>query len=279
MRVLVVTDAISTGAYFPAWYAYYIHEFGAENIHVFTYPEHREEFSAYLLGGIHVLEEGYDDDVRMKAITAFVETQLQWHDAVIRVDVDEFILADPDKFPNLLSYLKTWNGSHLTAYGFDVIQSLDEPEIDLTKPLLEQRRFAYALNAMNKTCVARVPLKWSRGFHYCSLPPCFGELFLLHMKRADIDMQAAWNASMREKVATDKFASKHYSWERDNILDYHQKRFKMEIVDGIGVLRRSAFNQNFLKNIRFARHNRIFEGPFDIEEVNIVIPDSVRTLF
>jgi hypothetical protein len=253
--------------------------FGVENIHVFTYLQNRDAFNGFSVGGIHPLSDAYHDDLRKDTITAFVADLLDSNDMVLRVDVDEFLVPDPAKFTSLPECLANWSGTHLTAFGFDIFQSLDEPALDLGRPILAQRRFAYALTALNKTCVTRVPLKWGRGFHYCSRPPNFGDVFLLHTKRADIALQAAWNDQMRAKAGGDEFVTSYYSWEAEKIRGYHEGRLRLPLITGPDALVRTDFNRHFLDSIRYVENLGLFNGPFDIEQVNVAIPDDFRHFF
>jgi hypothetical protein len=279
MRVAVVTDAVSTGNYFPSWLAYYSGQFGTDSIHVFTYPNSREEFKLYDLGALHALPSAYSDDLRRDTITAYVNSLLQSHDLVLRVDVDEFLVPDPAKFPDLITSLKNFPGSHVTAYGFDVIQSPQESVLNLTSPILAQRQFAYALTALNKTCVTRVPLKWNRGFHYCTVPPTFGDLYLFHTKRADIGLQIAWNQKMRLEAGEDAFVNSYYGWTEKTIEDFHKGRFRLPLIDEQDALARTAFNKTFLDGVRFSEKTGFYDGIYVLEQVNVVIPPRFRVFF
>lgn len=279
MRVGVVTDAMTAGNYFPIWYSYYSAQFGEDSIYVFTYPHGRHEFQDLRLGGLHVIPGEYDDDVRKDAISSFVADLLEDYDVVIRVDADEILAVDPLKHASLAGYLEDWHGSHITAFGFDVIQGPEEDRLDLTRPVLRQRRFAYALMALNKTCVTRVPIRWGRGFHYCSLPPSFGDIILFHLKRADIDLQLDWNRFMCKAASNDAFSQSYYSWGRDMIIDYHRTRFELPCIQGPHNLDRSAFNRRFLSSIRYNKDTSLFEGKYEIEEVNLVIPGRLKEAF
>lgn len=279
MKVAVVTDAVSSDSYFPSWHKYYGDMFGRENIHVFTYHQGRGSFDGFELGGIYPLPDAYNDDLRRGTITSFVTELLRSHDVVLRVDVDEFLIPDPAKYERLSDFLASWPGTHLTAFGFDIFQSVDEPALDLQRPILTQRRFAYALTALNKTCVTRVPLNWGRGFHYCSLPPSFGDVYLFHTKRADIGLQAAWNERMRANAGGDGFLSNYYSWTVDNIRQFHEARLQLPLITGSDALERTNFNRQFLSSIRYVDDVGLHNGPFEIEPVNVFIPKTFRHFF
>lgn len=279
MRVAVVTDTISSGYFFSAWHRYYAAQFGPENICIFTYREHEEQFSNFILGGVKVIPETYDDDLRISAISEFVSDLLRSHDVVVRVDVDEFLIPDPNKYISLAEYISKWPGTHITAFGFDVLQSPEEPDLDLSKSIMSQRRYAYALTPMNKTCVTRIGIKWGRGFHYCSKPPQFDHLFLLHTKRADIKLQKDWNDHMRQKAGDNEFVRNYYSWEHEKITNYHKNRLSLPTLEGEDVMSREEFNRTFLGKIKYNERNELYEGPYEFEQVNVIVPPRFRTFF
>lgn len=279
MRVAVITDAVSSEYYFPIWHRYYGSQFGPQNIFVFCYKENIAEFRHFELGGVIPLPQSYDDDLRRDKITEFTSELLKTHDIVLRVDVDEFIVPDPREYPALADLLSKWEGEYITAFGFDIVQSPQEPDLDFGRGILAQRKFGYALTAMNKTCVTRIAFKWGRGFHYGSYPPKFGGIYLLHTKRADIKTQNAWNEKMREAAGADPFVEKYYSWSAQQISDYHSIRFKLPVVDGEDSMIRSDFNKAFLEKVVFNQGAGLYEGPYDIEQVNVRIPDRFISLF
>jgi hypothetical protein len=279
MKIAVVTDALSANAYFPIWHAYYGSQFGARNIYVFTYAPNALAFEGVEIGGLQLISDNYNDDLRKEAITAFVCQLLESYEVVIRVDVDEFLVPDPLKCGSLAERLENWSGTHITACGFDIFQTPGEAPLDFQQPLLAQRRIAYALTALNKTCVTRVPVKWNRGFHYCSLPPQFADVYLLHTKRADINHQIAWNERMRSGSDRDEFVKTYYAWEAEQIETYHRNRARLPLVSDPDALTRTAFNEQFKSSVRYTARTQIFDGPYDVEQVNVEIPARFLQFF
>ena len=279
MRIKVVTDCISTGGYFPAWYKYYANEFGANSLHVFCYPEIESNISDFPLGGLHRIDGVYQDDLRKATLTDFINSELRDTDIIIRVDVDEFLVPDPNRHRSLRDFIMTWNGRHITARGFDVFQTLKENELNFNQKILPQRSTCYALTALNKTCITRVSLIWGRGFHYCSLPPVFDDVYLFHLKRGDINQQISWNMKMIERGKEDAFLLNYYSWGVEEIRSYHFQRGNLPLLRGADVFNRMEFNRDFLSKIRFHKQDRLFNGPYEIEPVNLEIPENVRHFF
>jgi hypothetical protein len=200
-RAAILTDTMSPEFYFPVWYRYYASQFGADNIHVMTLGGLKDDFNKFTLGSVKEMDLTYDDGIRLAAISERVTELLRHNDYVIHVDTDEFLIPDPRKHKSLASHIQSLQRDYVTARGFDVFQHCSEPPLAMERPILvHQRRHAFALAAMNKTCITAVPLKWNRGFHHCSRPPQFDDIFLFHMKRADVAQTISWNAYLSTRI-------------------------------------------------------------------------------
>lgn len=220
LRVAVISDALSSEFYFPIWYRYYASQLGPENIFLITYPGYTQNFAGYRLGGIVELPYTYSDHVRAKAISSYAQFVLEFRDAVIRVDTDEFVVPDPARYSSLATFMAEVQYPYVTGIGLDVIQRIGEPELTLDRPILvDQRAFCYANSSLNKTCITRVECRWGSGFHGSTLHPHFEDCYLIHFKRADIELQMKWFAFMNPQV--EETFKEYYSPNRQKILTYH----------------------------------------------------------
>ena len=280
-NIAVVTDAVSTGGWFPKWLDYYSRAVGRENIVVCCYSGLRENFRKHGLKFVKEIGFNYNNDVRCDALSSIVQNLLSIYDLVIRVDTDEFIVPNPEKFQNLKAYLQEFSGPYVTARGFEVFECPGESPINLQQEILRQRRACYALTAMNKTCITRTPLKWDRGFHFCSRPPVFGDLFLMHMKRADVRMQKSWAERMMASVTPNSFEWKYQKNNLEMVEKYNTGRSRMEFEQkyGIGVMIRDSWNAQFMESMVYKPHKDLFAGEFSIEKLNIEIPDVFKSFF
>jgi hypothetical protein len=280
-RVAVVTDSMSRENWFPKWYSYYAEHFGEENIFIHTFDNVRHEFSSCSLKNLRVIGSSYNDDLRMRAINESVYHLLSVYDVVLRVDTDEFVVADPNKWKNIRDFVLNFDEPYMTARGFDVLHMPGDPQLDFSRPILMQRQHAFALHAMNKTCITRTPMRWGRGFHYCSRAPLLGDLFLFHTKRADISSQQAWAERMIQKAAGDEFSLKYFQQSLSIIEHFHLKRSRMPCEsDATGrVLYRDDFMLSFLDNVKYNKFSDLYEGSYRIEETNVILPDIFRHIF
>jgi hypothetical protein len=277
---IAVTDAMSPDGYFPLWHRYYARELGAANLIVVTYEGMAQHFSSFEFRKIYELPGAYNDDRRLAAINEIGLEIVAANGRLLRADVDEFIVPDPRKYSSLREYLARADVPYVTARGFDVIQSPHEAPLDLTRPIiLEQRRFAFAVAALNKTCVTSVPLQWGRGFHQCTAPPEFADLYLLHLKRADIQFQKDWAKHMVTNINDDAYAKKYYEDTIGYVDDFHRQRFELPTLGGDALYDRADFDAKFFATLKKNEARGLYDGPFLIDEANVEIPEGFRGVF
>ena len=273
-RVAVVTDSLSAGFYFPKWREYYGAQFGNQALHVFTLAGGAPMFEPFKLGAVREISAFYNDEKRRKVITAYVGKLLKTHDYVIRVDTDEFLIPEPKRFHDLADYVERLDAPYVTARGFDIFEHSDELPLQLHRAIIgEQRNHAYTLSALCKTAVTSVPLKWDRGFHLTSKRPVFDDLYLFHMKRADIDLQSRWNGFMAARVRKDAFIQSYYEVPRKQIAAFMAELSRRPSESGEDVMLRSSYLDTFLAAIRFDARSGLWSYGHNLETVNVQIPD------
>ena len=283
-RVAVVTDAVSPEFIFPIWHRYYANLFGAENLFLITYSGLSPLFAGYKLGGLIELPVGYDDNTRRDAITRFVSTLLSCYQTVVRVDADEFLVVDPRISPSLSAFIDEYKGEYLTARGFDVIQMPEEPVMAVqgVGTLLKDRGYAYPNSSLNKTCLVRSPISWSTGFHWASVFPKFGPLFMLHMKRVDISWQLSWFDKMSQQIKdnpnVDDSLREYYAPDEAKIRDYHTSISKRPRLSGLISFYRQNFIAGFLHQIQFIGRDGLYYGEHNHEQVLCEIPAEWKAL-
>jgi hypothetical protein len=76
------------------------------------------------------------------------------------------------------------------AFGYNVFHHYqDEPPINLSEPILGQRKYWRFMYSMCKPMVTRKPINWQPGGHDTRDPSHFDRnLFNLHMKEMDYDL-------------------------------------------------------------------------------------------
>jgi hypothetical protein len=186
-KIAVITDVMGTAGFFPRWLKYYGDQFGNENLYLVTYINSTGNFSEYGVGGIWRTPENYNEDIRRDVITSLVSTLLKCYNVVVRVDIDEFIAPDLRRYLDLAEYVNALEQPYVTAMGLEIFEDSSEFRLSDANPILvKQRKFAYRVSALNKTCITSVPILWSSGFHAQTVPPVFHGLYLFHTKLADL---------------------------------------------------------------------------------------------
>jgi len=283
-RVAVVTDAVSEKFIFPIWHRYYGDLFGQENLFVLTYAGCSSMFRDFALGGLIELPVGYDDATRRDAIGRLVTLLLSCYDVMIRVDVDEFLVVDPRAAPSLAAFVHGSDEPYMTARGFDVTQMPDEPPLP-ERPdgaILKDRAFATPNTALNKTCIMKMPMTWCVGFHWASVYPRFGPLFMLHLKRLDMGWQLAWFRRMFDNIKDNpkvpQNTKDYYYPDEAKIRDHHTSVSQRQRLAGIDSWYRQDLMARFLETIKFVPATGLYHGEYGTEPVLCEIPSEWRSI-
>lgn len=196
--VAVVTMVYNEDVFLPIWVKYYGDLFGRENLYVLD--NQSDDGSTSNLGDVNVIRIPWSFEFnknRRRFISQFCNALLIYFDTVIYTDCDEILLAGK-KIGTLKDFVEQMNKTHATALGFELFQDIErEAPLDLSRPILEQRKKIYFSAPMCKTLVIRKPITWSAGFHHASRRPSFGGLFLLHLSNMDLDIRLKRQALMR----------------------------------------------------------------------------------
>lgn len=185
-RVAAVTMVFDEADLLPVWVRHYSRQVGADQCYVI---DHGSSAPLAVDSGVNVLRiprSPHDDLRRAAFIGDFIAAALRYYDWVLYTDVDELLLADPGRHPNLPAYCGSLDIDTVTAIGFD-IQQVPETEaaLETTRAIGAQRQWVRFTSAMCKPVLTRVPLVWSPGFHSADLLPVFDALFLFHLHWAD----------------------------------------------------------------------------------------------
>jgi hypothetical protein len=230
------------------------------------------------------LPVGYEDSLRRTVISRFVATLLPCYGAVVRVDVDEFLVIDPQVSTSLADYIATMTEPYATARGFDVIQLPGEPVLEqvLTQPLLSYRSHAYPNTALNKTCIVKTPVEWSAGFHWANVYPSLGPLFMLHMKRVDIEWQMLWYKGMHDSIKddpkVDHAIKEYYFPDRQKIEQYHRGVSQRHRVAGVENWYRTEATAAYMAKIKLSTVDKLYRGDYGHENVLCEIPAEWKAL-
>jgi hypothetical protein len=188
-KIAAFTTVYNDPTFLPIWLRYYGEALGGQQ-NLFVLDHGSDDGSTANLGlanKVRVPRDVFDEDQRCTFVSRFQASLLCYFDVVIFSDPDEILIADPEKFSGLGDFIKQRCDQFVTAIGVEVQHLPDsEGEIDLTLPILSQRRHVRFAADYCKTLVSRIPLVWRPGFHSCNYNPFIDrDLFLFHLKTID----------------------------------------------------------------------------------------------
>ena len=169
-----MTTVRNDSLFLPKWIEYYGKAFGYANLFIFLdghdqpLPEHPNADEVNFIKLPHMPLARSRGDRRRARIMSHLARGLFWlFDTVLVMDVDEFLVLDPNSGDSLSDYLTSKsNRPTLSGLGLDVGQHLEKEEvIDPSQPFLNQRRFAHLSSRYTKPVVANRPVTWGSGMH------------------------------------------------------------------------------------------------------------------
>jgi hypothetical protein len=197
--------------YLPMWLKYYGSQLGYQNLFVIDHGTDDGSTNDVMGASRVCLPRTPKDNVqRTQMVSRFVASLLSYYDAVVNVDVDEFVVPDPRTFASLTAYVQATTAPATVALGMNVVhRPMQEEALQLSRPVLDQRRWVRLASPMCKPCLVRVPVTWTQGFHRCELPPHFDGLFLFHLRYFDRDLGLRRLAGTREMAWSSDKAGSH----------------------------------------------------------------------
>ena len=131
-RIAAVTMTYNEPDFAGLWAAHYGAEVGARNCFIVDHGS--DDGSLDGLGGVNIvtnpaLAAGRSCAAR-RFVSAFCASLLVWYDAVIHVDIDEILVADPALYPSLAHYAAADPRPVISAIGLDLLhvpQAVERP--------------------------------------------------------------------------------------------------------------------------------------------------------
>jgi len=193
-----------------------------------------DDLKEYDYGRYHDIEAPIINSVQHKLLNSGV-------DVVIFLDRDELLWHESG---DLINILNNFTEPVIRPRGVEVIQTGDEPSLDLSKSIAEQRKWCRWFPSKSKACITTIPVDWMIGRHgtLCGRWPHadahyhpelqthpeaniseFPGLFLIHFDKVDMNMiynlrmesQELFNTNDRhtgvidEQAFTDWFTEAH----------------------------------------------------------------------
>ncbi|MFO1068244.1 MAG: glycosyltransferase family 2 protein [Geminicoccaceae bacterium] len=201
MRVCAITMVYNEFFSLPVWLRHYGRQVGAQNLIVLDNGSDDGSTADLGAAGHILLPRGaaFNEAHRMKLITELANNLLNYFDAVIYTDCDEMLVADPAYYADLSDYCEQMTLPVAHAIGLNIRQNIkSEGSLDLSQPILRQRRCVQFVSPMCKPLIIRKPVSWGGGFHCCEHMPTYGHLYLFHLRHADLEFSLRRLAITRE---------------------------------------------------------------------------------
>ena len=127
---------------------------------------------------------------RLNYISNLIRHLKVFYETIMYVDCDEFVAVDPKVSDSLVEYFSgPGNGKSFSAIGFNVLHDFRcESALRYGEKITENRTSLQLNTSMCKSVAVGFgsELKWSCGFHFSSIYPKFGDLFLFHTRYCDL---------------------------------------------------------------------------------------------
>jgi len=164
--------ACNDAVFIKKWVDYYGEALGRKNLFIILdghdqeMPEGTEGANAIFLPKVHA-QLVRAERRRARVMSHFAAGLLYHYDAVIGLDIDEFIVVDPHTGHGLAAYISGLPvRSSYSSLGMDVGQHLGtESRADFSKPLLSQRKYAMLSSRYSKPSIIMKPVTWGSGMH------------------------------------------------------------------------------------------------------------------
>lgn len=259
----------------PVWYRYYAAQIGAENLYVID--DGSDDGSTDALPNVLRLPRGEFDDISRAAfVSNFVAALLSRYSVVIYGDCDELVVP---LYQELGTYLDL-QFDVMTCLGLNVVHDLlHEYPLDLSQPILAQRRYALFRSDTCKPAVTRVPVRWAPGFHACDREPVIDpQLFLIHTSRMDYGIAAARHQVTTQVRFSERTIGMGAHWR------YETERFYREgFLDPMNMIKAGAQPFTFTDEIaqiyhRMAPRDGVWTTPMDLMKL-VEMPPLLRKAF
>ncbi len=202
-RRAAITIVHNESVFLPIWLGYYSRFFDPADLYVIdndTTDGSTDRDGFVRIPGHH----DRVDNIWMLQTVERVQHELieGGYDVVLVTDVDEIITPTPE-WGTLGDYLDELDDWWVDCIGYDLIHMIDrEKPLNLSRPILDQRKFWFANGAFNKPAIATGPMSWVPGFHHrtdgqLNYDP---DLRLIHLHRMDYEICRARHLSRRDRA-------------------------------------------------------------------------------
>ena len=183
----VITMVYNEAQKLPVWLRHYGRQVGLRHCYVIDHGS--TDGSTARMGGasrIALPRSPQDNEQRLQFVSRLTEGLLAYYRRVAYVDADELLLADPERYRTLADYAERMDADAVTSIGLEVVHGEGEPSLDPALSLGEQRGSAIFSSSMCKTNMVGRGVNWAPGWHAHDGQPRFDDLYLFHLRHADL---------------------------------------------------------------------------------------------
>jgi hypothetical protein len=224
LPLAVVTMTYNENRKLPYWLAHYAGEVGLENCTIIDHGS--DDGSTDRIAGANRLRlprSPQDNDRRTAMISDIVSALLNHYAHVAYVDVDELLVADPDRHASLVDYADTVASDAITSIGIEIVHGAGEAPLDGRRGIGEQRGHGIFSSSMCKTSLVGKRPTWAPGFHAHAGAPQFDELYLFHLRHADLDQALERLETTRAMAWAHAAAGRHQRGASGDMVDLVQR--------------------------------------------------------
>lgn len=212
LPLAVVTMVYNEAVLLPVWLRHYGRQVGSKHCYVLDDGSSDGSTRSIAARVTHLTRSQPDECRRATIANSFCAELLDTYHHVLFTDVDELVVADPDRAPTLKHWV-AWNRKLppvVSPFGVDLLHDHEnEREIDWAKPISKQRKLIRPFSALCKPTLVSERPNWGAGFHFTQhvSKAYIGELYLFHLAFCDNrmleDRQLRRNAVAKDKPVMD----------------------------------------------------------------------------
>jgi hypothetical protein len=284
MKAAALTFVFNESVNLPIWIKYYGSNFGEKNL--FVVDRESTDGSTSNLGDVNrivIPRDAFDDRKKADFMSSLQNALVNYYDAVVCGDCDELVVPNLGTYANLADYVARMESDYATCIGLNVLHILNqEPPLDMSRPILSQRRFARFVTATCKTQLSRVPIRWLPGLHCLNRRPKFdSDLFMFHTKTMDYGIASARQSINKETVWSEHSLAQNFGAHHR----YEFKQFVQEsFFDPINVINQGKvqpfdFSEEIARlDAEMVEKDSFFWFPMNINRW-VELPTNLRTAF
>ncbi|MET0271084.1 MAG: glycosyltransferase family 2 protein [Sphingomonas sp.] len=212
----VITMVYNEAQKLPVWLRHYDRQVGLEHCYVIDHGS--DDGSTANMGAasrIALPRSPQDNVQRLALVTDLARGLLRYYRHVAYLDADELLVADPVRYRDLADYADRMTGDAVTSIGLEIVHGPDEAPLDPERDIGEQRGSVIFSSSMCKTNIIGKEVKWAPGWHAHDGRPRFDDLYLFHLRHADLDQALHRLAITRAMPWASEAAGRHQRNEDD----------------------------------------------------------------